>query len=176
VRIIGGKFKGRKFNAPFLKSTRPTTDFARESLFNLLQTRFDVDGIEILDLFCGTGAVAFEFLSRGAKSAVCVDMDFKGLQFIRETSRELKVEARVYRGDALKYLSATKEKFDLIFTDPPYELEDLPKIPELVFQHHLLKPGGILIVEHGKKTDLSAHRNFEEHRHYGKVNFSFFKA
>lgn len=176
MRIIGGKFKGRKLNAPYLPDTRPTTDFARESLFNLLQTRIDIEDCKILDLFCGTGAVTLEFLSRGAQEVVAVDLSTKGLLFLRDTSKLLEVKARTVKADVFKFLNTSGESFDLVFADPPYELKNLEQIPALVLEKGLLKKNGLLIVEHGKRTDLSAIPGFVERREYGKVNFSFFSC
>lgn len=174
MRIIGGKFKGRKLSAPLLSDTRPTTDFARESLFNLLQTRIDLEGISVLDLFCGTGAIAFECISRDVAKVTCVDTSAKALQFIRETSKAWECNISTVKSDVFRFLSSDKNSYDLIFADPPYELPNIERIPELVFASGLLRKNGLLIVEHGKQTDMRAIANFTEHRLYGKVNFSFF--
>ncbi|HRE74523.1 MAG TPA: 16S rRNA (guanine(966)-N(2))-methyltransferase RsmD [Flavobacteriales bacterium] len=174
MRIIGGKFKGRKLQAPLLPDTRPTTDFARESLFNLLQTRFDLDGIKVLDLFAGTGAVSFEFISRGAAMATCVDTSPKALQFIRDAAKQLGIEIRTNRSEVERFLKSDSSSYDIIFADPPYTMADLSWIPKMVFEKNLLREGGLLIIEHSRDTDLSMSPGFLEHKHYGKVNFTFF--
>lgn len=152
---------------------RPTTDFAKESLFNILNNKVDLDGLEVLDLFCGTGNISFEFASRNC-SVDAVDQNINGLRFVLNTAKELKLNIKTTKSDVFKYLKAMPKKYDIVFADPPYDLENIPQIHELVTQHDILKDNGWLIIEHGPKTDLSNLNNFYEHRKYGNVNFSFF--
>ena len=175
MRIIGGKYSGRIIQAPSGLPVRPTTDYAKSALFNILSHRFDLEGFKVLDLFAGIGGVSLEFLSRGAASVTAVDQHLPCLKFIRETANKLGEEnLETVKSDVFKYLKSCTEKFDLIFADPPYELENIDLIHELVFKNNLLNPDGILIIEHGPKTDLSSKRNYHETRKYGNVHFSFF--
>jgi 16S rRNA (guanine(966)-N(2))-methyltransferase RsmD len=175
MRIISGKFKRRFITPPRNLPVRPTTDLARESLFNILESKTELEGKEILDLFSGTGAVSYEFMSRGVKRALAVDNHYKCVQFIRKTASEFEMkELNIIKGDVFKFLTNTNLCFDLIFADPPYDMENLDILPDLVFANHLLKESGYFILEHPKIYDFSSHPNFLEHRKYGKVNFTFF--
>ncbi len=175
MRIISGKFKGRSISAPKNLPTRPTTDYAKEGLFNVLQHQYEIEGSHVLDLFCGTGNISFEFLSRGAKEVISVDINQNCVKFIIDVSKKLAIpNHKVVRDDSLSFIKKAKMEFDIIFADPPYAIKNIDEIPKLVFEHHLLKPSGLLIVEHGKDTDLSQIANFDSHRKYGNVNFSFF--
>jgi len=173
VRIIGGKHKGRTIHVNKKLDLRPTTDFAKEGLFNILTNKVDFEGLEVLDLFSGTGNIAFEFASRGSK-VTCVDKNHDCARFIMATSKELNLEINVFKNDVFRFLKDRSFGYDLVFADPPYALENISEIHELVMQNKLVKPGGWLIIEHGLKTDLSRLSNFFEHRKYGNVNFSFF--
>lgn len=178
MRIISGTLKGRSIVAPNNLPTRPTTDFAKEGLFNILQSRLDkdYDELDILDLFCGTGNISYEFASRGAKHITCIEVDFKCYEFIKKTMAQFNFSnCKVVRNDVFLFLKICKIKFDLIFADPPYELPDIEKIYRMVMDKGLLKPGGILIIEHGLKTNLSKLPHFIEKRSYGNVNFSIFE-
>ena len=177
MRIISGIYGGRRFNTPSNLQARPTTDIAKESLFNILQNRIDFEGISALDLFSGTGSISFELLSRGAEHVVSVEMGRVQQQFIQKVAGELKIgrEHQLIRGDVFRYLKGATSQFDFIFADPPYALKELGQIPELVFQNNLLKDDGLFVLEHGKDFDFSEHPRFIEHRSYGSVNFSFFK-
>lgn len=175
MRIISGKFKGRRIQAPTNITARPTTDFAKEGLFNLLNNSIDFEDIDMLDLFAGTGSISVEFVSRGADSVTSVEMNDRHCNFIRKVCAELKIDnLNLLKTDVFRYIQNCSMKFDLIFADPPYELEKLPALPDLIFTHQLLKPGGMFVLEHSSKHDFSAHPFFVQHRHYGNVNFSFF--
>lgn len=177
MRIISGIYGGRRFDTPKNLQARPTTDIAKESLFNILQNRIDFEGISALDLFAGTGSISFELLSRGASHVVCVELAHVQQQFILHVIKELKSghEPLLVRGDALKYLKNATGKFDLIFADPPYALQEMEKIPDLVFENDILKDEGIFILEHGKEQDFASHPRCFDQRKYGAVHFSFFK-
>jgi 16S rRNA (guanine966-N2)-methyltransferase len=176
VRIISGSLKGRSIIAPGNLPVRPTTDFAKESLFNILNNHFDYEGLNVLDLFCGAGNISYEFASRGAGLINAVDINYKCYSFVKETAASLGLEQiKAIKYDCFKFLRACTSFFDIIFADPPYELEGIQNIPFFVFEKKLLNPNGWLIVEHSEKTDLSSHPCFSELRSYGKVNFSIFK-
>ena len=175
MRIIGGKFKGKVIKLPKDLSVRPTTDFAKEALFNILSNSIDFDNLKVLDLFSGTGHISLEFASRGSCSIISVDKNFKCVGFLRSITKELNLEINALKTDVFEFLKKCNLKFDVIFADPPYDLIDIPKIHELVFQSNLLSENGLLIVEHGPKTKLDDLLGFEQLRKYGNVNFSFFK-
>jgi RNA methyltransferase, RsmD family len=176
MRIIGGEFKRRRFDVPKNITARPTTDFARENLFNVLENRLDLEGIAALDLFAGTGAVSFELISRGCQKVVSLEKASTQFSFIIKVMKELKTDRLIpVRGDVFKYIGQTREKFDFIFADPPYDLKGLETIPGLIFENDLLKEGGIFILEHGRNNDFSEMPQFVEKRVYGSVNFSFFE-
>ncbi|MGL5787590.1 MAG: RsmD family RNA methyltransferase [Bacteroidales bacterium] len=176
MRIISGIYKRRRFDVPKNIKARPTTDFARENLFNVLNNMIDFEDIRsALDLFAGTGAISFELLSRGCHKVVCVEKVSLQYDFIKKVKQELKDENLItVKGNALKYIETTHEKFDFIFADPPYDLPELPTIPDNIFKHGLLNKGGWFIFEHSKNNDFSEHPYFVERRVYGSVNFSFF--
>lgn len=176
MRIVSGEYKGRMFNPPKSFKARPTTDIAKESLFNILNNHFYFNEISVLDLFSGTGSISFEFASRGCKSIELVELDAVHLAFIRKVMAELKLnQIKTFRLNAFKFLEKTNAQYDIIFADPPYEMKGFEKIPEIVFNRNLIKPNGWLIVEHSKLTDLSKLPNFSEVRNYGSVHFSVFK-
>lgn len=154
---------------------RPTTDFAKEGLFNILANRLDMEGLQVLDLFSGTGHIALEFASRGA-SVVAVDKYMKCVGFLRHTAAELGLPVNAMRADVFEFLAGDQHRFDLIFADPPYDLATIPDIHRLVMERKLINPGGLLIIEHGPRTNLSGLAQFMQHRKYGNVNFSFFTA
>jgi 16S rRNA (guanine966-N2)-methyltransferase len=178
MRIISGEHKGRVINAPKSLPVRPTTDFAKESIFNILNNHFDFEGLKILDLFCGTGNITYEFASRGSTDITCVDNNYPCCEFVKKTIAAFKMDqVKVTKSDALSFLKKTLSNYDIIFADPPYDMdaEKFQSIPELVFSKNILKPNGWLIIEHGERTIFSNHKNFIEHRKYGNVNFSIFK-
>jgi 16S rRNA (guanine(966)-N(2))-methyltransferase RsmD len=178
MRIITGKYKGRHFDIPRSFKARPTTDFAKENIFNVLTQYIDFDGAEALDLFSGTGSISLELLSRGCEHVVSVEMDRDHHRFILECSKKLSIpnsQFSILRGDVFRFLKSCKLQFDFIFADPPYALKELPTIPDLVFEKRLLKEGGIFVFEHGKDYDFSQHPHYVEHRQYGSVNFTIFQ-
>lgn len=158
-------------------TARPTTDFARENLFNVLENLVDFEGKDALDLFAGTGAISFELLSRGCRSVTSVEMAGTQYAFIKKVSQQLGCDNhRVLRTDALKYISVSGAGFDIIFADPPYDMKDFDKVPEAVLASGLLVPGGIFIIEHSGRHDFSHLPGFLDHRTYGSVNFTIFSS
>jgi len=175
MRIISGIHKGRRIQVPTNITARPTTDFAKEGLFNLLNNIIDFEGIDMLDLFSGTGSIAFEFASREARNVVVVEQSERHCAFIKKTCNELKIgNLQLFKTDVFDFVGKCKTRFDVIFADPPYALEKLPQIPDMIFTRQLLKPDGWLILEHSAKNSFEEHPSFIQHRHYGNVNFSFF--
>lgn len=176
MRIITGQFKGRHFDIPRTFKARPTTDFAKENIFNVLNGYIDFDGISALDLFAGTGSISLELVSRGCKEVVSVEKDRDHARFIADCMKKINAENDILiRGDVFRFLKSCHQKFDLIFADPPYALPELDTLPDLVFEHDLLAADGVFVFEHGKHNDFSAHPRFKEHRSYGSVNFSIFR-
>lgn len=178
MRIISGAHKGRRLIAPKKLPVRPTTDRSKEALFNILQHQYDWDKTSVLDLFSGTGSISYEFGSRGVKNIIAVDQNKMCVDFIRKTSESLKLQIKVTQMDTLKYLSAVKTRFDLIFADPPYHLEiqKYMLIIETVFTNQLLKKDGVLIIEHNESKDLKQNPKFTRSRKYGSNLFSFFEG
>lgn len=175
MRIITGKYRGRKIIAPLGLPVRPTTDQAKEAIFNIINNNFIFEKIKVLDLFAGTGNISYEFCSRGVKAVTAVEIDHKCASFIIKTSEALHFENfKVIRADVFKFLKYTNNSYDLIFADPPYNMENINIIPKLVFSGKLLNEGGWLIIEHSKAIDFSGNPDFYEQRKYGKVNFSIF--
>lgn len=180
MRIITGEYKGRHFDVPRTFKARPTTDFAKENIFNVLNGYMDFDGISALDLFAGTGSITLEMISRGCADVTSVELDRDHASFIRQCLQKLNEDrCSLIRGDVFRFLKSCRRKYDLIFADPPYALEELPKIPDLILgnspEESLLTEGGLLVFEHGKRNDFSQHPRFIEHRSYGSVNFSLFR-
>ncbi|MDD2243266.1 MAG: RsmD family RNA methyltransferase [Dysgonamonadaceae bacterium] len=176
MRIISGKYKSRRIQVPTNFKARPTTDFARENLFNVLNNIIDWEETNALDLFSGTGSVAIELVSRGCPRVVCVEMNPLHYNFICKAKDILKAnELFPLKADVFKYLSTSHEKFDLIFADPPYEMPDIESIPKLILDKGLLNNGGIFVLEHSKKYNFAEYDSFQEERVYGSVHFTFFK-
>ena len=177
MRIITGKYKGRHFEVPRSFSARPTTDFAKENLFNVLQAYLDFsEAPTALDLFSGTGSITLELVSRGCGRVISVELDGRHHRLIKQFLDKLQDTAALpLRGDVFQYLAKCREQFDFIFADPPYMLKELEQLPDIVLSHDLLRPEGLFVLEHGKTQDFSAHPRFVEHRAYGSVNFSFFQ-
>jgi 16S rRNA (guanine966-N2)-methyltransferase len=175
VRIISGKNKGRKIIAPSNLPVRPTTDFAKEALFNILNNQIKLDGIEVLDLFAGTGNISYEFTSRNAQKVLAVDNNYNCTKFIQQTADKLNYKNLfVIRADYKAFIKHTEMKWDLIFADPPYNMEEVESLPSIIFEKQLIKPKGMLILEHKKSINFSQFQHFSDHRVYGNVNFSFF--
>jgi len=176
MRIISGTHKGKRLIAPKNLPVRPTTDFAKEGLFNILRHRIDLHEASVLDLFSGTGNIAYECASRGAKTITAVDGHYGCVKFISETSDQLDYNITTIKADVFKYLEKTTAQFSLVFADPPYnfEVQQLSDIVTKIFENNLLKEEGLLIIEHTKHTDLSKVPRFEEFRRYGGSVFSFF--
>ncbi len=180
MRIITGKYKGRHFEIPRTFKARPTTDFAKENIFNVLNGYLDFDGASALDLFSGTGSITLELLSRGCRQVVSVERDRDHHRFIQQClatilSPDEASSAVALRADVLRFIPRCSQQFDFIFADPPYAMKELPQIPDLVFGHGLLAADGIFVFEHGKDNDFSHHARFVDHRSYGSVNFTIFK-
>lgn len=177
MRIISGLYKSRKIVAPKNLPVRPTTDMAKESLFNILNNLFYFDEVSVLDLFAGTGNISYEFASRGTKQITCVDKDFGCIKFINETSEKFEMPIQTIKSDVFKFLEKTAIQSDIIFADPPYNfsLEQFSKIPELIFENSILLEDGLLIIEHSKQTDLSTLNNYSYSKSYGGNMFSFFE-
>lgn len=189
MKIITGQYGGRRFDPPRNLNARPTTDLAKQALFNILQNRIDLEGCRALDLFSGTGSISFELLSRGAAHVVSVEMGHAQQQFIQKIAAQLNIPRsrhQLIRCDVFRYLNTppavplgsstpSSAPFDLIFADPPYDLPNLDKLPDLVLTPGWLSPDGIFILEHGKSSDFSSHPLFQELRTYGAVHFSFFQ-
>ena len=176
MRIITGKYGRRRFYVPTNITARPTTDMARENLFNVLGNIVDFDGMTALDLFAGTGAVSFEFISRGCAHVTCVEKASTQYNFIRKVKEQLgEREMTLIKGDVFRFIASCQQSYDIIFADPPYDLERLPELPELIMNSALVHPGTLLIIEHSRANDFSHLPHFMQHRTYGKVNFTFFQ-
>ncbi len=177
MRIISGTYKGRRISAPKKLPVRPTTDMAKEALFNIINNQFYFDEISVLDLFAGTGSISYEFASRGTETITCVDQDFGCIKFINQTAEAFEMSMQTIKSDVYKFLENTKLKSTIIFADPPYAftIEQFSKIPELIFQNNLLEEEGLLIIEHSKHTDLSNLVNYSYSKSYGGNMFSFFE-
>jgi len=176
MRIISGTHKGRRLTAPKNLPVRPTTDFAKEALFNILRTRLYFDEISVLELFAGTGNISFEFASRGVPTITAVDSNYGCIQYINKVSEEFSFPITAIKSEADNYLERVPGKFDIIFADPPYDFDisKFEKIVNLVFEKELLDEEGTLIIEHSKENNLSEMPNFSEARKYGGSVFSFF--
>ncbi|MBR3892894.1 MAG: RsmD family RNA methyltransferase [Alistipes sp.] len=176
MRIISGKYRGRTIVPPRNLRARPTTDFAKENLFNVLVNLVDFEELDVLDLFAGTGSISYEFASREAHSVTSVEVNSVHHNFIRQTARDLKFENFfAVKANVFLYLKSCTKQFDLIFSDAPYDLEGSEEVIKLVFERNLLREGGMLIFEHSKEKDFSEYENFWQLRSYGSVQFSFFK-
>jgi 16S rRNA (guanine(966)-N(2))-methyltransferase RsmD len=176
MRIIGGKYRGKIISPPSNFRSRPTTDFAKEALFNVIGNYFNFENISVLDLFSGTGSISYEFASRGTKNIVAVEKNFIHTKFIQTTIEKLGFNnnIRLIKSNVFRYLKSTKQKFDLIFADPPYDLENIPEIYDLIFKKELLSDKSLLIIEHPAEIDFSLYKHFLMKKTYGSVNFSFF--
>ena len=176
MRIIGGRLKGKTILPPVGYKARPTTDFAREALFNILDNEYEFDDLKVLDLFGGTGAVSFEFGSRGVGRVYCVEMARENASFIKTEAMRLGLDnVTMVRDNVFDFLDICHEKFDIVFADPPYALEGLAGIPDKVFEKDILHPDSYFILEHGPDHNFKEHPQFFKERSYGKVHFTFFK-
>lgn len=174
MRITGGTLKGRTIDVPKGLPIRPTTSFAGEALFNILNNSIDFEECVFLDLFSGTGHISLEFASRGCKQITAVDSNFKCVGFLKQVATKYDLPIFSSKADVFKFLKESHQTYDVIFADPPYDLPNIEEIHTLVYANHLLKENGILIIEHGPRTKLEHLPHFKQHRKYGNVNFSFF--
>jgi len=177
MRIVGGEFGGRRFSPPARIPARPTTELAKEGLFNMLGNMLDLDGIRALDLFGGTGSISYELASRGAASVTVVEKDATSIDFIKKTAQALEIEdmLSIVRGDVFKFLKQHTEQYHFIFADPPYALANIDELPLRVFEQHMLLPGGIFVMEHSTRNDYQKHSCFMRVKNYGDSVFTFFK-
>lgn len=175
MRIIAGTLRGRRLNPPQGLPVRPTTDMARESLFNIFNNYVDYEDCTVMDLFAGTGAVSLEFVSRGAKEVTSVEINNQCTEFIKATAMQFGIRnLHVVRADVFDLLKRANRRFDIIFADPPYAIENLASLPDLVFEKQVLTDDGIFVLEHPREYSFEEHPHFWQHRAYGKVNFTFF--
>lgn len=176
MRIIGGKLKGKFIEPPMGFKARPTTDYAKEALFNILDNEYEFDDLKVLDLFAGSGSISYEFVSRGVGHVWCVEMNPQNAAFITSESRRLGISnLTVVRHNVFEFLPICREKFDLVFADPPYALDDLQDIPDKVFAQDIIHPGGYFILEHGDEHSFTDHPCFVKEKTYGRVHFTFFE-
>ncbi len=177
MRIISGKYKGRRINPPKNLPVRPTTDMSKEALFNILNNHFNFNGLKILDLFAGTGNISFEFASRGSEPIVSIDGDYGCVSFIKKTAAEFEFDITALKSDIFKFLEKAKGDYDIIFADPPYDMEqqEFEKIVTTIFDNELLAEDGMLIIEHSKYTKMEHLPNFSFQKNYGGSYFSFYE-
>ena len=175
MRIIAGTLRGRRLEPPQNLPVRPTTDMARESLFNILNNYVDYEDCSVMDLFAGTGAVSLEFISRGAREVTSIDINTQCTDFIKRCATQFSINnLHVVRADVFDLLKRANRRFDIVFADPPYALEGLSSLPDMVFERGVLTDDGIFILEHPREYSFEEHPHFWQHRAYGKVNFTFF--
>ena len=176
MRIVGGDFGGRRFSPPANIPARPTTELAKEALFNTLNNLIDLEGIKTLDLFGGTGSITYELASRGASDLTVVERDASSLDFIKKTAQALGITDKLHiiRGDVFKFMKQSTEQYDLIFADPPYALPNIDELPLLVFEKQMLAPNGIFVLEHDARNDYQTHPCFLKMKNYGTTNITFF--
>lgn len=177
MRIIRGKYGRRRFEPPKNITARPTTDFARENIFNVIENIYDIEDACVLDLFAGTGAISFEFLSRGASSVTAVEQASVQTGFIRSVAEKLgEKNLKLIKGDVFKFISGSSRSYDIIFVDPPYDHPRFEEIPSLILNSRLVKSGTLLIMEHSGNRDFTTLPGFFQRREYGSVNFSLFRV
>ena len=177
MRIIGGKLRGKTISPPQGYAARPTTDFAKEGLFNILNNEYEFEGLSVLDLFGGTGSISYEFASRGASDIVCVEMNPANASFIKSQAAKLGIRCvTVVRHNVFDFLKICEKKFDVVFADPPYAIDGLETIPAQVFAAGVANPGGYFILEHPGSCSFADEPFFVKERKYGNVHFSFFEA
>lgn len=176
MRIISGSLKGRRFSPPNGLPTRPTTDFAKEGLFNILESNWDIEEIKYLDLFGGTGSLSYEMYSRGCRDITIVDNFEACVRFMEKTTSEFQIEnMRIVKADVFRFINNSKEQYDLIFAGPPYPLSNLPEIPDLIIENKLLKEEAWFIMEHSPEHNFDDHPHCFHRRNYGQTNFSIFR-
>ncbi|MEA1897992.1 MAG: RsmD family RNA methyltransferase [Bacteroidota bacterium] len=176
MRIISGKYRGKAITLPGNFNARPTTDFAREGLFNILENNFNIENLSVLDLFSGTGSISYEFASRGCRQVHLYEINRNHFRYIIKTIKDLRLEqVKAFNKDVFRSIPKIKTQFDIIFADPPYDLKEGKTIPDMIFSNELLKANGWLILEHPGAYDFSNHEHFIKHRNYGSVHFSFFE-
>lgn len=174
MRIISGKYRGKNIFPGKSFKARPTTDFAKESLFNIINNNYDFDELKVLDLFSGTGSISYEFVSRGCENVTAVEINHRHAAFIKRISDEINADIKIVENDVYKFLKFCDTKYDIIFADPPFEMKDIDKLPDLILERNILSDKGWLIIEHSDSNDFSRHPNLDIKKNYGKVNFSFF--
>jgi 16S rRNA (guanine966-N2)-methyltransferase len=176
MRIVGGTFGGRRFSPPAKIPARPTTELAKEGLFNMLNNSIDFEGIKTLDLFGGTGSISYELASRGAADLTLIERDATTIDFIKKTVKELGIEdlLHIIRGDVFKFMKQSEDQYNFIFAGPPYALQNIDELPLLVFEKNMLAPGGIFVLEHTPRNDYQKHPNFQRMKNYGTTVFTFF--
>jgi len=175
MRIISGDLKGRVLPKNAKLKARPTTDKAKEALFNILNFSIDFEEVKVLDLFSGTGNISFEFASRGVKDITSVEVRFDHVKHIQKVNELLGTDVKIIKADVFKFVKKTSETYDFVFADPPFDMKDFPDVLTAIFEAEIINEGGTLVVEHGPRHEFSKLENFSETRNYGKVNFSFFK-
>ena len=176
MRIISGLYKGRRFTPPASLKARPSSDFAREGLFNVLANNVDIEDAQVLDLFVGSGSISFEFLSRGASLVTGVELNQQHILFVKKVADQLaNKNLRILKTDVFRYIGTSSQTFDIIFADPPYDLPQVGMLPDLIMRSSLLRKEGLFIFDHGKSSLFTNHPNYEETRSYGNVHFSFFR-
>lgn len=178
MRIVSGQLKGRRFSPPSSFKARPTTDQARESLFNILNNLIDFESEEVLDLFSGTGAISYEFASRGCSSVTAIEKNYANFSFIKKTAAGFNIEnnLKVIKADVFKFIEKNNKKYTFIFADPPFDLPQTEELPGMVMNSEILTKDGLFVLEHGPDKNFENNPFFWQNRHYGKVNFSFFKV
>jgi 16S rRNA (guanine966-N2)-methyltransferase len=174
--VVGGQFKGFNFQPPKVMPARPTTDYAKEGIFNILQNIYDWESISALDLFGGTGSISYELASRGCLDITCVEMDAKLISFIQKNRASLKIEkeCKVIKMDVFRFINSQPGQYDLIFADPPYQLAHLETLPDLIFANALLKEDGLFVMEHDSKNRFEDHPHYNRSRNYGNTIFTLF--
>lgn len=177
MRIVGGEFSGRRFSPPTNTPARPTTDVAKEGLFNILGNMLDFEGIKTCDIFGGTGSISYELASRGAADLTLIERDTGNILFIKKIVQELGIADRfhIIKGDVFKFMKQSTEQYDFIFAGPPYALQNIDDIPQLVFEKNMLAADGIFVLEHTPRNDYQQHPQFIRMKNYGTTVFSFFK-
>jgi 16S rRNA (guanine966-N2)-methyltransferase len=177
MRIVSGIYRGRRLQPPVNLPVRPTTDFAKEGLFNVLNNMVDFESLKVLDLFAGTGSIAFEFLSRGVVDVTAIDSNHRCIDFIKKTAETFGANnIKAVKSNSFVFIKHMISTYDLIFADPPYDLDGIEAIPDLIFSSDLLASDGLLILEHSNSYSFAKHAQFDSHRQYGSVNFSFFRS